>query len=97
MSKAVRLPEECESETTAFELIEKILDLARQINLEVDSDDVQELLDSNKLLRADGLIEMHEKEQDVKRTAGFQQSLRPDWLIEMQERDIKNGLITTSS
>ncbi|GFU06254.1 hypothetical protein TNCV_4765531 [Trichonephila clavipes] len=28
-------------------VIEKVVDLARQINLEVDSDDVQKLLDSN--------------------------------------------------
>ncbi|GFX03012.1 hypothetical protein TNCV_3261581 [Trichonephila clavipes] len=40
--------------------------LSRQINLEVDSDDVQELLDShNQELTMDELIEMHEQEQDI--------------------------------
>ncbi|GFU75254.1 hypothetical protein TNCV_2056971 [Trichonephila clavipes] len=37
-----------------------------QINLEVDSDDVQEWLDShNQELTVDELIEMHEQEQDI--------------------------------
>ncbi|GFW37924.1 hypothetical protein TNCV_4631251 [Trichonephila clavipes] len=37
-----------------------------QINLEVDSDDAQELLDShNQELTIDELIEIHEQEQDV--------------------------------
>ncbi|GFV87564.1 tigger transposable element-derived protein 1 [Trichonephila clavipes] len=47
-------------------LIEGSIDLARQIHLEVDSDDVQELLDSfNQELTMDELIEVHEKEQDI--------------------------------
>ncbi|GFV46239.1 hypothetical protein TNCV_261901 [Trichonephila clavipes] len=38
----------------------------RKINLEVDSEDVQELLDShNQELTMDQLIEMHEQEQDI--------------------------------
>ncbi|GFU10911.1 hypothetical protein TNCV_960741 [Trichonephila clavipes] len=45
-------------------LIEEVVDLARQINLEMDSNGVQELLDSHeKELTIDELIEMHE--QDV--------------------------------
>ncbi|GFU50334.1 uncharacterized protein TNCV_301661 [Trichonephila clavipes] len=44
----------------------KVVDLARQINLEVDSDDVQEQLDSyNQKLITDELIEMHEQDQDI--------------------------------
>ncbi|GFX44805.1 hypothetical protein TNCV_1826671 [Trichonephila clavipes] len=38
-------------------VIEEVLDLARQINLEVDNDDVQELLDSNN----------QEQEQNIER------------------------------
>ncbi|GFW14162.1 hypothetical protein TNCV_3547511 [Trichonephila clavipes] len=42
--------------------IEENVDLARQIHLEVDSDDVQELLDSyNQEITIDELIEMHEQ------------------------------------
>ncbi|GFX50725.1 hypothetical protein TNCV_2723111 [Trichonephila clavipes] len=42
-------------------VIEDVVDLARQINSEMDSDDVQELLDSyNQGLTVDELIEMHE-------------------------------------
>ncbi|GFW79311.1 hypothetical protein TNCV_2477181 [Trichonephila clavipes] len=38
----------------------------RQINLEVDSDDVQKLLDAyNQELTMDELIEMHEQEQGI--------------------------------
>ncbi|GFT92780.1 uncharacterized protein TNCV_739671 [Trichonephila clavipes] len=45
-------------------VIEEVVDLARQINLEVDSDDIQELLDShNQKLTVDELIEMHKEEQ----------------------------------
>ncbi|GFW57715.1 hypothetical protein TNCV_2926341 [Trichonephila clavipes] len=47
-------------------LIEEVVDFAKQINLDVDSDDVQELLDSrNQVLVMDELIEMHEQEQDI--------------------------------
>ncbi|GFT04990.1 transposon Ty3-I Gag-Pol polyprotein [Trichonephila clavipes] len=46
-------------------LIKEVVDLVRQINLEVDSDEVQELLDSpNKELTIDEFVEKHE--QDVK-------------------------------
>ncbi|GFY15522.1 hypothetical protein TNCV_1573331 [Trichonephila clavipes] len=39
---------------------------SRQINFEVDNDDVQELLDShNWKLTVDDLIEIHEQEQDI--------------------------------
>ncbi|GFW46365.1 hypothetical protein TNCV_4810531 [Trichonephila clavipes] len=42
--------------------------LARQINLEVDSDEVQELLDSHiQELVIVELIEMHEQEQDIQK------------------------------
>ncbi|GFU76976.1 hypothetical protein TNCV_4521321 [Trichonephila clavipes] len=41
--------------------IEEVVDLARQINSEVDSEDVQELLNScNQELTFDELMEMHE-------------------------------------
>ncbi|GFW49430.1 hypothetical protein TNCV_3059371 [Trichonephila clavipes] len=46
--------------------MEKVVDLAKQINLEVNSDDVQELLDSHNLeLTIDELIEMHEQGRDI--------------------------------
>ncbi|GFU54690.1 tigger transposable element-derived protein 1 [Trichonephila clavipes] len=42
---------------------EEVVDLARQTNSEVDSDDVQELLNShNQELKMDDLIEMHEQD-----------------------------------
>ncbi|GFW70915.1 hypothetical protein TNCV_2196031 [Trichonephila clavipes] len=45
---------------------EEIVDFARQINLVVDSGDVQELLDShNQELTMDELVEMYEREQDI--------------------------------
>ncbi|GFV68091.1 kinectin [Trichonephila clavipes] len=43
-------------------LIEEIVDSARKINLEVDSDDTQELLDCSQT--TDELIEMLEQDQD---------------------------------
>ncbi|GFV34577.1 hypothetical protein TNCV_1448831 [Trichonephila clavipes] len=44
-------------------LIEEVADLSKQINLEVDSDEVQELMDShNQELTIDELIKMHEQE-----------------------------------
>ncbi|GFW75460.1 transposable element Tcb2 transposase [Trichonephila clavipes] len=47
-------------------LIEEIVDFASQINLEVDSDDIQELLDfHNQELIINELIEMHKQEQDI--------------------------------
>ncbi|GFV25805.1 hypothetical protein TNCV_3867751 [Trichonephila clavipes] len=46
--------------------IEKVVDLARQINLEVDSVDVQKLLHSyNEKLTIDELIEMREQKQGI--------------------------------
>ncbi|GFV68531.1 hypothetical protein TNCV_3129871 [Trichonephila clavipes] len=46
--------------------IKEVVGLARQINLEVDDDDVQELLDSHdQELKMDELIEMREQEQDI--------------------------------
>ncbi|GFV50380.1 tigger transposable element-derived protein 1 [Trichonephila clavipes] len=58
-TKSVPEPDEISNVT------EEVVDLARQTNLEVDSDDVQELLDShNQELTMDELIEMHE--QDIK-------------------------------
>ncbi|GFX69077.1 hypothetical protein TNCV_4945771 [Trichonephila clavipes] len=47
-------------------LNEEVVDITRQINSEVESDDVQELLDSrNQELTMNELIEMHEQEQDI--------------------------------
>ncbi|GFX22702.1 uncharacterized protein TNCV_2994351 [Trichonephila clavipes] len=47
-------------------LIEEVVNLARKINLEVDSDDVQELLDSHiQKLTMEDLTELHEQEQDI--------------------------------
>ncbi|GFV70654.1 hypothetical protein TNCV_3842333 [Trichonephila clavipes] len=46
-----------------YNMIEEVVDLARQINLEVYSDDMQELLDSrNQELTIDEFIEIHEQE-----------------------------------
>ncbi|GFV30653.1 hypothetical protein TNCV_1777061 [Trichonephila clavipes] len=46
-------------------VMKEVVDHARQINLELDSDDVQELLDSHyQELTMDHLIEMHEREID---------------------------------
>ncbi|XP_023220465.1 tigger transposable element-derived protein 1-like [Centruroides sculpturatus] len=60
-------------------VIEEVVDLARQINLEVDSDDLQELLDShNQELTIDELIEMREQEQDIE---------EPDSLDPVQSED----------
>ncbi|GFW83445.1 hypothetical protein TNCV_2545431 [Trichonephila clavipes] len=47
-------------------VIKEVVDLAKQINLKVDVDDVQEVVDSlNLVLTIDELIEMHEQEQDI--------------------------------
>ncbi|GFT88481.1 hypothetical protein TNCV_262691 [Trichonephila clavipes] len=46
-------------------LIEEVIDVARQINLEVDRDDIKELLDSHNQELTIELIEMYEQEQDV--------------------------------
>ncbi|GFU96720.1 hypothetical protein TNCV_839451 [Trichonephila clavipes] len=55
-----RLPDEI------GQAIQEVVDLAMQINLEVDSNDVQEMLDShNQELTADGLIEVHEPDKDI--------------------------------
>ncbi|GFX07676.1 histone-lysine N-methyltransferase SETMAR [Trichonephila clavipes] len=46
--------------------IEEVIDLTIQINLEGDLGDVQEILDShNQELTIDGLIKMHEHDQDI--------------------------------
>ncbi|GFS62578.1 hypothetical protein TNCV_1263311 [Trichonephila clavipes] len=46
--------------------IKEVVDLANQINLEVNSDDVQELLDfHNQELTSDDLIEMHEQKEVI--------------------------------
>ncbi|GFV15446.1 hypothetical protein TNCV_4834721 [Trichonephila clavipes] len=58
-------------------LIEEVVDLAREINLEVGYDDVQELMDSNNQeLRNDELIEMHEQELEIEffRTSSIRRS-----------------------
>lgn len=47
-------------------VIKDVVELGRQINLEVDSDDVQELLDShNEELTIDELITMREQEENI--------------------------------
>ncbi|GBP34031.1 hypothetical protein EVAR_94043_1 [Eumeta japonica] len=47
-------------------VIKDVVKLGRQINLEVDSDDVQELLDSyNQKFTIDELIKMHEQEDNT--------------------------------
>ncbi|GFX17213.1 hypothetical protein TNCV_2857361 [Trichonephila clavipes] len=54
----------CSSNNTIAEVVE----LATQMHLEVDSDDVQELLYShNQKLTIDELIEIHEQEQNVEK------------------------------
>ncbi|CAH0719439.1 unnamed protein product, partial [Brenthis ino] len=51
------------------DIIEEVIDIAKQLNLEVDVDDVQELLDShNQELTIDELIEMREHDQDIEQT-----------------------------
>ncbi|GFY14788.1 hypothetical protein TNCV_648311 [Trichonephila clavipes] len=53
-------------ETDEISNVIEVVDLARQINLEVDSDEVQELLDShNQELTIDELTEMHGQEQEI--------------------------------
>ncbi|GFW24435.1 hypothetical protein TNCV_606761 [Trichonephila clavipes] len=53
----------CLSGKVGLNGIEEIVDLARQINLEVDNEDIQELLDShNQELTMNELIEMHEQD-----------------------------------
>ncbi|GFS68444.1 hypothetical protein TNCV_4583831 [Trichonephila clavipes] len=48
-------------------VIEGVKDIARQINLEVDNENIQELLDfNNQELKMDELLKMHEQEQDIK-------------------------------
>ncbi|GFW76485.1 hypothetical protein TNCV_1582641 [Trichonephila clavipes] len=56
-------------------LIEEVIDLARQINLVVDSvGDVKEMLDShNQELTIDELIEMHEQDQDIEELESLNQ------------------------
>ncbi|GFT79281.1 uncharacterized protein TNCV_1684341 [Trichonephila clavipes] len=65
----ILLQDVCDYSTESDEignLIEEAVDLARQINSEEDSDDIQELLDScNQELTTDELIQMQEQEQDI--------------------------------
>ncbi|GFV66301.1 hypothetical protein TNCV_2737151 [Trichonephila clavipes] len=51
-------------ELAVFARYKRRCDLAWQINLEVDSDDVAELL-QNQELTIDELIEMHKQEQEI--------------------------------
>ena len=47
-------------------IIEELIYIAKQLNLEVDNDDVQELLDShNQELTIDEFIKMRQYEQDI--------------------------------
>lgn len=49
-------------------IIEEVIDIAKQLNLEVDADDFQELLDShNQELTIDELIEIRGHDQDSRR------------------------------
>ncbi|GFW83052.1 hypothetical protein TNCV_4604791 [Trichonephila clavipes] len=49
-------------------VIEEIVDLDRQINLQVESDEDRELLDShNQELTIDELIKVHERDQDIEK------------------------------
>ncbi|GFW85516.1 uncharacterized protein TNCV_145611 [Trichonephila clavipes] len=48
-------------------MIEEVVDLSRQLNLEFDGDDIQEVLDThNQELIIDELIEMHEQSKTLK-------------------------------
>ncbi|GFT11094.1 hypothetical protein TNCV_1084481 [Trichonephila clavipes] len=45
---------------------EEVVDLEKQINLEIDIEGIQELMEShNPELTIDELIEMHEQDQDI--------------------------------
>ncbi|GFW12314.1 hypothetical protein TNCV_2489581 [Trichonephila clavipes] len=59
--------EESVPDTDAIDnLIEEVVNLARQINLEVDSDDIQELLDThNQELTMDELIEVSDERKSI--------------------------------
>ncbi|GFV39020.1 hypothetical protein TNCV_965861 [Trichonephila clavipes] len=47
-------------------VIEEVVDPTRQINLEMDGDDVQQLMGfHNQELTIDALLEMHKQEQDI--------------------------------
>ncbi|GFX31048.1 uncharacterized protein TNCV_2025511 [Trichonephila clavipes] len=62
--------------------IEDVVDFARQINLEVDSDVVQELLDSRKKeLAVDELIEMHVQKQDIEELESLEPVLSEDRMV----------------
>ncbi|GFW42376.1 hypothetical protein TNCV_239731 [Trichonephila clavipes] len=73
--RAVRaLTESVSQSDDIVNVIEEVLDLARQINLEMDSDEVQELLDSHSQeLAIDELIEMHEQKQDIEEPKSLEQ------------------------
>ncbi|GFT88041.1 hypothetical protein TNCV_3039351 [Trichonephila clavipes] len=76
---------QCEKKIGKFDsVIEKYADLASEINLEVDRDDIQELLVShNQELTIDELIEMHAQElesldpvqSEDRMTVGIEESL----------------------
>ncbi|GFV58383.1 hypothetical protein TNCV_2556271 [Trichonephila clavipes] len=57
--------------------IEEVVNLARQTNLEMDNDDIQELLAShNQELTIEELKEMHEQEQDIEKLVFRLSSIR---------------------
>ncbi|GFT28061.1 hypothetical protein TNCV_644501 [Trichonephila clavipes] len=63
-------------------MIEEAVDLAKKINLEIDSDDVQELQGShNQVLTIDVLIAMHQQDQ-VTRTASKIATDSPNFQIQ---------------
>ncbi|GFX25428.1 hypothetical protein TNCV_1424121 [Trichonephila clavipes] len=60
--------------------IEEVVDLARQTNLEVNGDDVQEVLDTyNEQLTMDELIEMHEQKKTIEEFVSF-------YLVQSEDR-----------
>ncbi|GFX25863.1 hypothetical protein TNCV_2640071 [Trichonephila clavipes] len=68
--------------------IEEVVDLARQINLEVDNDDIQDLVDShNKELIIDELMEMYKQEPDIKEF----ESLHP---VQSEDRMTVDNMLT---
>lgn len=90
--------EELASDSEQIEsIIKEVVNIAEQLNLEVNYDDVQELLDShNQELTIDELLEMRENEQDIEQN----NSLNPDepenqmTIANLTEslRSIENGL-----
>ncbi|GFW84346.1 hypothetical protein TNCV_1132151 [Trichonephila clavipes] len=63
---------QCQTFDEIGNLIEEVVDLDREINVEGDRDDIQELLDSHyQALTIDELIEMHEQEQHIEELESF--------------------------